>query len=406
MEETAEEEIGTKRGRRSTVPHQKRIIVTGTDSFIFPCRVRCLGVAGDENPQSRTGQTLCIAVSSDGQIMGNNWIELARRTVHRKYAKHAAIPSGAPAIVAAMKTVPELTYFPPGLLPLVASYVAVDRIFIAGGEELGTEGNVTNSRYGLSAGERRMALDTMDCLSLETGVWGTDFPPMMFEQCGAAVVVVRGQILTFGGLRIFHTHSPHLDTCQTYDPDADVWLPLPPMLTKRFGHCAAEWENKAFVFGGDGLASADECYDPVLNQWSRIAPLTPPRHGAVAVAVPGRGVLVMGGCIFHSRYNPPFIAAGRSGFEMHEPRDCMPLRSVELYHPSTDTWTSVPWTLPKELFDFSAHCIGSVLYIIGGRWRNVWNTRCWCMDLNVDPPSWTLLPEFPFPMHCTSSVLV
>ena len=226
-----------------------------------------------------------------------------------------------------MRGVSALTHFPPGLLPLIASFLGHDWIVVAGGR-------------------RGLVVSSAVCYSLNTDSWSStdNIASMSIGRHSAATVAIGGKMMVFGGIDDEHD----LATCDAFEPATNTWTTLPPMSTPRACASAVAWQGRAFVFGGwSGLAgvSSVECFDPKLNRWSNVAPMGTARYNAAAVAVHGHGLLVMGG------FSQDFGAA---------------MESVELYDPVANRWTTSSWHLPKPLCDFAAQCIDGVLYIIGG----------------------------------------
>ena len=281
-------------------------------------------------------------------------------------------------VVAAMKVVPSLTHFPPGLLPLIATFLGPNSIFFAGG---------WNAKVGRT-------VDSAVCYSLDSCSWRTDVSSMRTARGSAATVAIGGRMMVFGGLHE-NPKTQHLSSCEAFDPITNEWTVLSPMSTRRCYACAVAWESRAFVFGGhDGWSalSSVECFDSALNTWSAIAPMSTARYQAAVVAVSGCGLIVMGGL-------------GADG---------LALQSAELYDPTTNEWTAVSWQLPKPVYSFAAHCFdGVVLHIVGGiinshlaltGWRPT--ACCWSMDLSATAPIWLSLPPMPECIHLHGSVAV
>ena len=262
-------------------------------------------------------------------------------------------------VLAAMREVAALVHFPPGLLPLIASFLPGQSIVLAGG----FDHNGRNTSTAL-------------CYSQDTRQWRTDVPSMLTAHYGAATVAIGGRMMVFGGG--MNAFEP-LATCQAFDPDTNEWSALPPMSTPRILASAAVWQGRAFIFGGRKsnshreFMSSAECFDPTANRWSAIAPMGIARVQAVALAIPGRGLLVMGGW-----------------------NKCQ-LSSAELYDPATDAWTVMTWQLPKPLYDFVAHCIDRVIYVIAGCAHCESSRRLdsWSMDLRAAVPMWSPLSPPP-----------
>ncbi|WP_437622967.1 Kelch repeat-containing protein [Sorangium sp. So ce1151] len=117
---------------------------------------------------------------------------------------------------------------------------------------------------------------------------------------------------------------------------APSWESVPSMITPRGEHTATELQDgRVLVTGGYPLVDAPpytslaamslrevEIYDPATRTWSPAAPLAQPRSGHAATLLPNGRVLVAGG---RSRREVPSGAA---------------LASVELYDPTSNTWTT------------------------------------------------------------------
>lgn len=271
-----------------------------------------------------------------------------------------------------MRKVVALTHFPPGLLPLIASFVGTDSIMVVGGYS-----------------HNSTPLASAVCYSLATHSWRTDVPPMSIGRWLPTAVTIGGRMMVFGGLisSITADVPQVLAACESFDLVANRWTMLPPMSTPRAAACAVTWHGRAFVFGGyrdSTVLSSAECFDPNLNRWSVIAPMHSPRFSASAVALPGRGGLLVIGGIDDQRRQ---------------------LQSAELYDPTSNQWTAMAWQLPKPLWEFAAQCIGGVLHVVGGTTpkgllggfavRPRRTTECWSMDLNHSVPAWLSLPPLP-----------
>ena len=270
-------------------------------------------------------------------------------------------------VVAAMRAVAALTHFPPGLLPLIASFLGADSILVVGGILCQT------------------MVATSVCYSLTSNSWRTDVPSMRTAQRGSpAAVAIGGRMMVFGG---YDAGGQSLASCESFDPTTNEWSALPRMSTPRHQACAVEWKGRIFVFGGwrcnTGPLSSAECFDPMLNRWFAIEPMSTARFCAAAVAVPDRGILVMGG------HNTVY------------------LQSAELYDPATNRWTMMNWNLPKRLRSFAAHCIDGVLHIFGGfNLDDGAISQCWSMNLGEATLTWSPLPSLPIPLDSVASVSI
>ena len=262
-----------------------------------------------------------------------------------------------------MREVAALVHFPPGLLPLIASFLEGQSIIVAGG--------ITNAGRIIS---------TTLCYSPDARNWRTDVPSMSTQRVSSAAVAIGDRMLIFGGRSRFHFS---LATCEAFDLATQEWSALPPMSTPRSFASAAAWHGRAFAIGGwnsSGSLSSAECFDSAQNQWSHIPAMSTGRYHAAAVAVPDRGLIVMGGLL---------VTSG------HDPCAATVLQSAELYDPATNAWTPMTWQLPRPLCDFAAHCIDQVIYILGGCTAGGGSDACWSIDLRIAAPTWSPLPSMP-----------
>jgi N-acetylneuraminic acid mutarotase len=131
----------------------------------------------------------------------------------------------------------------------------------------------------------------------------------------------NGEVLVAGGLG----GGLSADIAEVYDPATGTWAATGSLATGgRYGHTATLLVNgKVLVAGGSShdLASA-ELYDPATGTWTATGRLGSGRHGATATLLPNGKVLVAGG---RNESPPPFGSW---------------LASVELYDPTTGTWTA------------------------------------------------------------------
>lgn len=90
---------------------------------------------------------------------------------------------------------------------------------------------------------------------------------MPSPRAGSAAGVVAGRIIVVGGEGNARRPDGVFVEAEAYDPAADVWRPLPPMLTPRHGTGAAALGPKLYVPGGAtrqgfGAVATNEALDP------------------------------------------------------------------------------------------------------------------------------------------------
>jgi hypothetical protein len=80
---------------------------------------------------------------------------------------------------------------------------------------------------------------------------------------------LTGKLVVVGG----SNSSGDLDTCQAFDPAAELWSDCPPMLLPRQGAGSAVLLNRLYVIGGanaEGTVTFSEMFDPTTETWQLI----------------------------------------------------------------------------------------------------------------------------------------
>jgi N-acetylneuraminic acid mutarotase len=85
------------------------------------------------------------------------------------------------------------------------------------------------------------------------------------------------------------------ETVYAFDPKASAWTKRAPMPTPRGGTAGALVKDRFIVVGGEGNANAStgvfddvEAYDPAADSWAILAPMLTPRHGTGAAELNGK----------------------------------------------------------------------------------------------------------------------
>jgi N-acetylneuraminic acid mutarotase len=161
-------------------------------------------------------------------------------------------------------------------------------------------------------------LPTVELYDPATGNWSTAKPMNGARYGHSATLLPDGKVLVAGGMND-NGYLIFLETAEIYDPAANTWSTITPMVAARALHSATLLPNgKVLVTGGyngsDSLSST-ELYDPVKNSWSTVTPMTAARAWHSATLLPNGKVLVAGG--YGSGY----------------------LNGAELYNPATDSWS-------------------------------------------------------------------
>merc|ERR1711924_135715 len=173
-------------------------------------------------------------------------------------------------------------------------------------------------------------------------------PDVAHRYCVAAL---GGKLYVAGGVGSFHRRvRPSLEV---YDPSSDVWTAAAAMTENRRDAGAAVMGGKLYVAGGylnddtgrrlPGTLSSVECYNPLTNSWTTVAPMITAREQPAIAALDGK-LYACGGWIQSSR---------------------TALTSVERYDPLTDAWETVA-PMKTARSEFSAAVLDGKLYVAGG----------------------------------------
>jgi hypothetical protein len=113
-----------------------------------------------------------------------------------------------------------------------------------------------------------------------------------------ATLLKSGQVLVTGGCA-GRGCDLYLDSVELFDPDTQSFQPGPPLSTPRAGHVAiALPDGRVLVAGGwtgQGATASAEIYDPATGQWTAPGEMTDARESLMAVPLPEGRVLLTGG---------------------------------------------------------------------------------------------------------------
>ncbi len=128
------------------------------------------------------------------------------------------------------------------------------------------------------------------------------------------------------------------------------WSEMTKMKIARSHAPVVAYKNRLYVFGGGGpdFQSRDNCicFNPDNNSWSDIANMPTKRSGTAAFLIKGKIYVIGGG------YKKP-----DGNFQF--------LKTVEVYDPETDSWSTAPDMLQPHDYP-AATTIGDTIYILGG----------------------------------------
>ena len=190
--------------------------------------------------------------------------------------------------------------------------------------------------------------------------------PMPTKRGAAVAAAAGGKLYVIGGASMHPGSSepavlgnrPHraLSTNEEYDPATNTWRERNPMPTARNHAAVGSVGGKIYVIGGrvgsafvsvlsSNVTTVEE-YDPVTDQWGALKAPMPTARSAVASAVHGGRIYVVGG-------------------EMRDERMFAAFRALEGYDPATNRWTVMPpMAVPRH--GLAAATVGNRLHVVSG----------------------------------------
>lgn len=187
--------------------------------------------------------------------------------------------------------------------------------------------------------------------NISTDSWSSGATAPGGPSAEGIAVAQSGNVYTLGG-----RDGSHMTMLNRYTPATDTWATLAPMSTGRDGLGAAVVGGGIYAIGGRDtgggpcsgtfLASVER-YDVLTNTWASVAPLPTPTSDAGAISSGGK-IYVFGGCVVNS--------AGA----------VVVTHNVEIYDPTTNTWSSgSPMPTARAGF-YGVGIVGSNIYVMGG----------------------------------------
>jgi len=199
-------------------------------------------------------------------------------------------------------------------------------------------------------------LSTVEAYDAATDTW-TRKADMPTGRARLSTSVVDGKIYAIGGSP--HPHAD-LSTVELYDPTTDTWTTKADMPTARCWLSTSVVNGKIYAIGGKIESSATmvstvEEYDPMTDIWTKKADMPTARMALSTNVVNGK-IYAIGG-----------VATGGGAGPS--------LSTVEVYDPSTDSWTRKA-DMPTARANLSAGMLNGKIYVIGGStgWSTVFST--------------------------------
>ena len=219
------------------------------------------------------------------------------------------------------------------------------------GMAVGRVGTTIVAAYGYDSSDTRVTrlYDT------QTDTWSVGARAPRPRRSEPAAAVHGTSMYVLGGRR-----ANVLDAFDRYSVNADAWTSLPDMPTPRAGLAAAAVNGAIYAIGGRGqpggpcsqgpggqLATVER-FDLTTETWSTVESLPRARSDLAAAALGGR-IYVFGGC----RVTPDGIRF---------------LDRVDVYDPSTDSWSAAPADLPTPRAAMYGVAAGAGLVHVVGGW--------------------------------------
>ncbi|CAL1534502.1 unnamed protein product [Lymnaea stagnalis] len=144
--------------------------------------------------------------------------------------------------------------------------------------------------YAVGGRDGSSCLKSVECFDPHTNKW-THCTPMSKRRGGVGAANCNGFLYAVGGYEAPATNpaSSRFDCAERYDPKTDQWTIIAPMGSPRDSVGLCPLGDKLFAVGGyDGMQYLNdvECFDPVTNEWIKVAQLCTGRAGACVVHVP------------------------------------------------------------------------------------------------------------------------
>jgi N-acetylneuraminic acid mutarotase len=225
-----------------------------------------------------------------------------------------------------------------------------------------------------------------------TGEWSSAGVMVEARNWASATLLEDGRVLVVGGLDATKAGVEELDTAEIYDPSIGEWSPTGSMENLNSRHRAVLMEDGKVLVVGQLLT---EIYDPSTGTWSSAGkPVRERSAGITAMVLKDGNILVTGGEFQRGGWTGVVSAPLRStelydlstgvwtaAGDMNEPRvhhsaiqfgDGKVLvvanRELEMYNPTTDTWSSAGKMMQERDVMYTATLLGDGrVLIVGGK---------------------------------------
>jgi N-acetylneuraminic acid mutarotase len=215
---------------------------------------------------------------------------------------------------------------------------------------------------GGSSSESQGPLDLVEVYSLSWGDWRQE-ASMLQARSHHGAASLNGNLYVGGGITNCGDSHCQTEKVEKYSPSTKTWSQVSPMCKARRGLAFAADNDSGLLYAAGGMDCMEDCsgipveylstfesYDPVTDTWTSLPPMPTPRTD-LSLAIIDSKVYAVGGC-------------GGDG-NVQNAKSCDPLSTVEVYDPSTQTWSSTDNLLvPRHGFNLAVY--GSQLIAAGG----------------------------------------
>lgn len=223
-----------------------------------------------------------------------------------------------------------------------------------GSSEVWVTGGVTSDSQG--------PVDLVEVYSLSWGDWRQE-ASMLEPRAHHGAASLAGNLYVGGGITNCGEDHCQTESFEKYTPSTKTWSKQTAISRARRGLAFASDETSGLLYAAGGMDCMEDCggipvqylatfevYDPTSDVWTSLPPMPTPRTD-LSLAVVKSKVYAVGGC-------------GGDGTVLGA-SSCDPLSVMEVYDPSTQTWTSgKSLVLPRHGFNLAVY--GSQLLAAGG----------------------------------------
>ena len=213
---------------------------------------------------------------------------------------------------------------------------------------------------------------------------GMDTMRTLFPSCA-----YDGKIYVIGGARRLFSGTTLLRSIDVYNPEQDSWTHLTDMPVARFTHEASIIDDKLYIIGGADAAwqpiGRVDIYDLVTGSWMTGADMPTPR-GELCAEILNDKIYTIGG------------HRGKLTNERGE-------KIVEVYNPTTDTWTSAA-DMVINLKMMTSCTLNGRIYVFGGAQGYCTPALSGIQAYNPEANSWVKIGDMPKKLAWHTSTVV